>query len=347
MKSEAHQEVNETSGPFEGYRARITEVLEKERQRLMKDAERESAKTIADARQTAQSITGQAEAKAKQEAKERTRRAAERMVAEAKGSAADAVAAATREAAEESSKTLAEAALQAEKVVKSLSEAARTAAEELARSAAEVRTKAEQEGADIRQKAVLEAERIVKDARELAVSEAAEAEAGMVAEAEQKARVMVGEAWTEAADTIDGALLVTDEVSGRLAGQVEKMSRPGPEEAGQVVREALRPAPPAAVAADDPADMFLGSVELEIAAGAGEAEMARWIAMLRKVPGLRVLSIQNGVPGSAGRFLILNDAPTPLLGILKAMPLVRDAARQDNRVVVTLADGGRQNPASP
>ncbi len=69
--------------------------------------------------------------------------------------------------------------------------------------------------------------------------------------------------------------------------------------------------------------------------------MTRWIAMLRKVPGLRVMSIQNAAPGSAGRFLILNDAPTPLIGILKAMPLVDDAIRQDAKVIVKLSDGGR------
>jgi hypothetical protein len=241
---------------------------------------------------------------------------------------------------------MADANLEAEKLAKTMTEAAKAAAEEMSRSAEDVRRKAEQEVADLKEKATLEAEQIVRDARDLAVKKAAEVEAELVAGAEERAKVTIGEALTKASQTLEGALLVADEAVERLRGHIQRLGEPVRETPGTLAPDALPSAPRPVTASGDQDELFQGSVELEIAAGAGEAETARWIAMLRKVPGLRVLSIQNAAPGAAGRFLILNDAPTPLIGILKAMPLVHDASRQDTKVVVTLSDGSRQNSAS-
>ena len=81
------------------------------------------------------------------------------------------------------------------------------------------------------------------------MKKAAETEAAMVAEAEQKARVMIGEAWTEGGGHLDGALLVTDEADRKARrARLEKMVDRVQRKRASRPRRPGRPAPPAAVA---------------------------------------------------------------------------------------------------
>jgi hypothetical protein len=90
-------------------------------------------------------------------------------------------------------------------------------------------------------------------------------------------------------------------------------------------------------------DILFGSIELQVTEGADPEELTEWTKALRNIPLLRVLSMQKSASDPGNNFLILTDAPTPLIGILKKMSLVKEVRKENDKIFVTLVNRGARN----
>ena len=347
MKTDARPETEGTAPAFAGYKARIAEVLEKERTRILKDAEREFARIVSEAKQAAQNIVSQAEAKAKQESRDRVKREVERLLAAARDESTRTVDQARQAAAEHTARALAAARHEAETSTRTLLDEARKAAAEASRSAPHLRAAAERNAQEIREMAVLEAGEIIKEAATASRAKGVEEEERLLAEAEDRGRLMIDAAWKKADQTLEMAVRSAGEAMDILARGIEAagvQSGSSQEQTSPAVAQTAV-APPPTPAPQDREELFQGSIELEVTAQADAAELTQWISMLRKIPGQRVLSNQGSSSGPPYKFLVLNNAPIPLLSMLRAMPLVASASREDKKLLVTLSD--RTPPGAP
>jgi vacuolar-type H+-ATPase subunit E/Vma4 len=228
MKTDINQKTEETPSVFSGYKARITEVLEKELQRLKKEAERESAKIIADAKQQAQDIINQAELKTKQESKSKVKSEIEALLARVEEEAKRVVAKAKENALQESEKLASDAQEESDKIANILKEEATQAAEELIKTATIFKQNTEQEVIEIRDKASEEAKRIVNDAKDIAKVKATEEEKRILSEAKQHGDGIIDEASNNAKERLEGAVSAVDEAIKILNEQIRKANENTP-----------------------------------------------------------------------------------------------------------------------
>jgi hypothetical protein len=76
-------------------------------------------------------------------------------------------------------------------------------------------------------------------------------------------------------------------------------------------------------------------VELEIPTPTDFVQIAKFQSRLREIPNLGLISI--GGSSSGGTIIVVvSETPRPLLGTLRAMPLVRDAVKKGKGIQVTL-----------
>jgi vacuolar-type H+-ATPase subunit H len=93
-------------------------------------------------------------------------------------------------------------------------------------------------------------------------------------------------------------------------------------------------------------DILYGSIELQVTDGADTEELAEWTKSLRNIPLLRVLSMEKTASEQGSKFLILTDAPTPLIGILKKMSSVKEVRKENDKLLVTLSGRGPRYKAT-
>jgi hypothetical protein len=233
MKTDTNPKTEETPSVFSGYKARITEVLEKELQRLKKDAERESVKIISDAKLQAQEIINQAELKTKQEAKSKVKSEIEALLAKVEEEAKRMVAKAKENAIQEASKLESDAQEESDKIANILKEEAVKVSEELVKSATEFKQMTEQEVIEIREKANREAIQTVNDAKETAKVKASEEEKRILTEAKQTGDVIIDEASNSAKLRLEGAVSAVEEAMQILNEQIKKANKNTPVDPGR------------------------------------------------------------------------------------------------------------------
>jgi cell division septum initiation protein DivIVA len=351
MKSDVPSKTNESSSIFDGGKARIAEILERELQRLKKDVERESAKIIAEARERAQVIINQAESKAKQELKEKIKYETQNLLAVAEGDAQRIATEARQNAQQKSDKIIADARQEAEIQAKKVIEEAIKASEGLTRSATETKQRAEEEFEALRESSKQEASGIIKKAREVAETKVLEEEKRILSEAMQRGKVIIEEARASAITMFEQSIATTGEMIQRLNQCLKDISDRSvetqkcileiePQKRGVVDIPLSHISPKsqmeAPVISNEQAELFTGEIELEVDQDADPTELSEWTNALRNIPLLRVLSNKYSSSGQARGFLIVCSQPNPLIETIYKMPMVKNVKKEDNKLLVSL-----------
>jgi vacuolar-type H+-ATPase subunit H len=350
MKSDTQAKGNDGSSVFSGGQSRLAEILERELQRLRKEVERESTRVIVEAKQQAQSIVGEAELRARQEIKERVRYETQNLIATAEEESKRIINEARQKAKQQTDQLLANAKQEADIQAKKITQEALRSSEDLTRSATETRQKAEEEAEIIKEKADREIFDIIKEAEAIAKSKEPEEERNILNDAEKRGEAIIEEAREKAKVKYELAASIANEIIQRINQQIKELSEKS-NEITQAERNIIKqtvasiekstPIKPVTQKVNPPvptaqSEMFIGSVEIDIVDAADTPELTSLANTLRSIPALRVLPVRKTKTGQEKGFLVLCDAPKPLMDIIQKMPMVKSVRKEDKKILITL-----------
>jgi vacuolar-type H+-ATPase subunit H len=189
----------------------------------------------------------------------------------------------------------------------------------------------------------------MKDAVEAARTKMVEEEHRIIAEAEQKAELIIDEAWSTSRETLQEAARTVAEVGQKLDNHMKEVrdqargelkhkdeSKMQPVVAQEKLESVvLVPESKGAVAPESESVLYYGEVELQVETPTDVAQLGRFLEQLLMVPRLEIRRFERSV--SEGIALIIStDIALPLFTIVKRFPPVKDVTSIGKDIRVSL-----------